>query len=191
MRDSITHWLVLTSIKELWRFLAFCDFPRRYIPRFGELTAGLTGLLKKNAHMLALSATLYQIGKRRVPNCFADVALLNFWDHKDVELITFYSHILTSAEANYSAIELEFFRVVKALELLKSLLLGTKLHILVLVDHCKPEQLIKYKPTKGRYMKWLDIVTGLKIKIAYLPGSENVVADALSRSPGVGKLKLN
>jgi RNase H-like domain found in reverse transcriptase len=98
---------------------------------------------------------------------------------------------LTSAEANYSAIELEFFGVVKALKSLKSLLLGTKLHILVLVGHCNLEQLIKYKPTKRCHMKWLDIVARFKIKIAYIPGSENVVAEATSRLPGVGKLKLN
>jgi Reverse transcriptase (RNA-dependent DNA polymerase) len=56
MRDSIAHWSVFTSIKELRRFLGRSIFTRRYIPRFQELTAGLTGLLKKNARTLAWSS---------------------------------------------------------------------------------------------------------------------------------------
>jgi hypothetical protein len=39
-------------------------------------------------------------------------------------------------------------------------------------------------------MKWLDIAAGFKIKIAHLLGSENVVADPLSKPPEVGKLNL-
>jgi RNase H-like domain found in reverse transcriptase len=80
-----------------------------------------------------------------------------FQDREDVELLTFYFPILLSAEAIFSALELEFLGVGKALGSLKVLLLGRKLLILVLVDHRNLEQLIKYKTTKLNHMKWLDL----------------------------------
>jgi RNase H-like domain found in reverse transcriptase len=148
-------------------------------------------VLKTDALGKAVGAALYQLRKDKVANCLADVGPLNLSDSEDAELITFYSQILTTAEANYLGIQLKFFGVVKALEALKWLLLEIKLYVLVLVDHCNLEQLIQYKPKKRRHMKWLDIVAGFNIKIAYLPGSENVVVDARTRPPGVRKLKLN
>jgi RNase H-like domain found in reverse transcriptase len=62
---------------------------------------------------------------------------VDFKNNNQLLPLKFYSHILPRSEANYSAIELEFYGVIPLLEALKLTLLGAQIETHELVDHFK------------------------------------------------------
>ena len=61
------------------------------------------------------------------------------------------------------------------------------LTVTVYTDHQALQYLMKVKadkPLKGRLARWLDFLADFRdLAVCYAPGENNVVADALSRSP--------
>jgi hypothetical protein len=46
--DGIRDWLVLTTVKETWSFLGFCNFYQNFISHYSNLTRPLIDLTKKD-----------------------------------------------------------------------------------------------------------------------------------------------
>ena len=46
--DAVLHWPILTKVKELQSFLGLCNYYRRFIDHFADITISLTRLLHKN-----------------------------------------------------------------------------------------------------------------------------------------------
>ena len=94
--------------------------------------------------------------------------------------IAFYSKKLSSAEKNYSATELETFAVAQACKHFAVYILGS--HVTIYSDH-KP---LKYISTmvndNKRLMRWISNIQQFNYSIEYIPGKDNVPADALSRA---------
>ena len=90
--------------------------------------------------------------------------------------IAFYSRKLSPAQLNYTTTERELLAIVETLKEFRNILLGQE--IKVWTDH----QNLTYKTfNTERVMRWRMIAEQYGAELHYIPGSKNIVADALSR----------
>ncbi|KAB2629192.1 hypothetical protein D8674_033987 [Pyrus ussuriensis x Pyrus communis] len=108
-------------------------------------------------------------------------------------VIYYASRTLHDAQLNYSTTEKELLAVVFALEKFRSYLVGSK--VIVFSDHAALRYLMTKKDAKPRLIRWILLLQEFDLEIRDKKGSDNVVADHLSRlneNHGVGQpLPLN
>lgn len=102
---------------------------------------------------------------------------------QDDRPIAFASRRLTDIEKRYSTIEKEFLGIVFALHKFRRLIAFSTCN--VFTDHKPILGLIHKNIDKLplRIQKWIMHIQSFDIKMHYLPGSKNCLADALSRNP--------
>ena len=86
---------------------------------------------------------------------------------------------MNDAQLNYSITEKELLAVVFALDKFRSYLLGTK--VIIYSDHAALKYLLTKKEAKPRLIQWMLLLQEFDVEIGDKKGSENVVADHLSR----------
>ena len=108
-------------------------------------------------------------------------------DWKTATIAAFYSTKLNSAQQNYPVQEIEMLAGVETMLRHADILHGARFKWLT--DHKGLTHLLNQKNLSGRQARWLEKISTFDFKVVYIAGSENVVADALSRlymndSPG-------
>ena len=108
-------------------------------------------------------------------------------DWKTARIAAFYSAKLNSAQQNYPVHEIELFAGIETMLRHIDILQGAKFKWLT--DHKGLIYLLNQKNLSGRQARWLEKISTFTFEVDYIAGSENVVADALSRiysndSPG-------
>jgi hypothetical protein len=198
----------LTDIKQLQRFLGLINFYRRFLPAVARTLQHLTDLLKgspkvllwspaADAAFVAVKAALVAA----VPLCHpAPQAVLSLAvDASDSHVggvlqqkcgrgwqpLAFYSKKLSSAEIKYSTFERELLAAFLTIRHFRFLLEGRQFTLLT--DH-KPLVATMSRvtpPQSARQQRHLAFVSEFTTDLRHTPGSENVVANALSRPPPV------
>ncbi|CAN6554889.1 unnamed protein product [Malus baccata var. baccata] len=110
---------------------------------------------------------------------YATGAVLGQNRNKQPHVIHYASRTLNDAQLNYSTTEKELLAVVFALDKFLSYLLGTKM--IVYSDHATLKYLLTKKEAKPRLIRWMLQLQEFNIEIRDKKGSENMVADHLSR----------
>lgn len=190
-----------TSKDDIKRFIAFCNFYRRFIRNFADISHPLTKLLSKRVEFVwnhetekafnELRSKLITHPILRHPDFskefvvhvdasqFACGAVLSQESEIGLQPVTYISKTFKGAELNKPIIEKELLGIHFAITTLRPYLYGR--HFLVKTDH-KP--LIYMYNMKNPASKLTRIRLELEeydFTIEYIPGKDNVMADALSR----------
>ncbi|XP_070045822.1 uncharacterized protein [Nicotiana tomentosiformis] len=99
--------------------------------------------------------------------------------NKIFHLIYYACKIMNSSQVNYTIIEKELLTIVFAIEKCCSYLMGAK--VIVHTDHATLRYLMREKDSNAWLMRWMFLLQEFDIDIQYKKGSENQMADHLSR----------
>ncbi|XP_016648291.1 PREDICTED: uncharacterized protein LOC103326881 [Prunus mume] len=190
-----------TTVKEIRSFLGHAGFYRRFIKDFSKISRPLCRLLGKDVEFefneaclaafnklkeLLTSAPVIQPPDWNFPfelmcdaSDYAVGAVLGQKVHNVPHAIYYASRTLNDAQLNYSTTEKELLAVIFALEKFRSYLIGTK--VIVFSDHAALRYLFQKKDAKPRLIRWTLLLQEFDLVIRDKKGSENVVADHLSR----------
>ena len=100
-------------------------------------------------------------------------------DWKTAKIAAFYSAKLNAAQQNYPVHDIEMLGSVETMLRHIDILQGVKFRWLT--DHKGLIYLLNQKNLSGRQARWLEKISSFTFEVVYIAGSENVVADALSR----------
>ncbi|KAH9763478.1 hypothetical protein KPL70_001188 [Citrus sinensis] len=106
-------------------------------------------------------------------------AVLGQRKDKVFHFIYYASKTLTQTQINYTTTEKELLTVVFAFDKFRVYLVGTK--VTVYTDHAAIKYLISKKDAKPRLIRWILLLEEFYLKIKDRKGTENQVADHLSR----------
>lgn len=100
-------------------------------------------------------------------------------DFRSGHVAAFYSAKLSSAQSNYPVHEIEMLAGVESMLRHREILLGCR--FTWVTDHKGLTHLLNQRNLSGRQARWLEKISEFDFDVQYLPGTENVLADALSR----------
>ena len=205
--QTIVKYPIPTSRKELARFLGMAGYYRNFCLNFSEIAAPLTNLLSKKVKFvwtddcqLAFDKVKLLLQKSPVlksPDYEKPFKLII--DSSDVGTgsvlvqeasdgldhpVSYFSKKFLKYQKNYSVVEKETLGLVLALEHFDVYLGSTPFKIKVYTDHNPLTFLKTMKNKNQRLVRWSLALQEYNLEIQHIPGSENVVADTLSRCIG-------
>ncbi|CAN6583699.1 unnamed protein product [Malus baccata var. baccata] len=176
-------------------------FTGRFIKDFSKISRPLCNLLAKDAPFVFDEVRLEAFKKLKTlltttpiiatPNwslpfelmCdasdYAVGSVLGQRKDKLPQVICYASRTLNDAQLNYATTEKELLAVVFALEKFRLYLVGAK--VIVYTYHAALKYLLSKKDAKPRLIRWILLLQEFDLEIRDKKGSENVVADHLSR----------
>lgn len=187
--------------KELMRFLGMIGYYRNFCCNFSSVVAPLTNLLKgsvkfnwtadcqqafENAKSLLSSAPV--LAAPRLEESFqlqvdasqvgAGAVLLQKDENEIDRPVSYFSRKFNRHQFNYSTIEKEALALIWA-----QVYIGGGLHpVVVFSDHNPLTFLSSLQNTNQRLMRWALFLQPYNLSIRHIKGSDNVMADALSRA---------
>ena len=186
--------------EDVKRLLGFVQFLSRYLPRLATVDAPLRELEKSDVlfhwdypqmesfrkikQLVSQAPVLqyYDVDKPVTIQCDASGKGLGAVLLQDNKPVCYASRALTDIETRYAPIETEMLAVVFACRKFHQYIYGRS--VTIETDH-KPLQAISTKPLSQvplRLQKMILNVRGYDVEIRYIPGSQQVLADTLSRA---------
>ena len=108
---------------------------------------------------------------------------INAANRKHMRIIMFISLRLEGAEPRYSTTEQEALAVWRCLKEVDWLVQGSAYPVLVYTDHSALIHLLKGDDVHGKIARWRQKLLEFDIEYVHIPGSQNAIADGLSRMP--------
>lgn len=209
---AVMNFPVPRSMKEVRRVLGLAGYYRRLIPKFSEITAALSDLLKGESRFQwtkeaqhsfeTLKAVLSsepvvgnpQFELEFILQCDASdvaaAAVLGQFQGGVEIVIAYYSHKWQKFERNWAATEKEAACVLYAIRHFRAFIAGS--HFTVITD---AQALLHLKKVKtdgsSKLARWALELNEYDVSIQHRKGEDNVVADALSRAVEVITTELD
>jgi hypothetical protein len=192
---------------QLQSFLGMANFYRRYIEGYSTISACLSDLTKKGKplnleweeqHELAFCRLKKELLKGPIliwPNMEQDfivqtdasgtgIGAVLLQEREGVNHPVMYaSRKLLPRETRYSTIERELLGIIWGIQKFQIYLYGRKFQLET--DHAPLTYLTTAQPSNGRLLRWGILLSNFSYSIKYVKGSDNVIADYLSRSDNV------
>jgi hypothetical protein len=193
-----------TTKKGLRSILGFVSFYRKFVPNLAILTANLTDLLKKGVKEPLVFDNTQQDNFNKIKCVLASDPVLKLPDMEKTFVVrsdssgsavgavllqytgqlpfpvAYASRKLSATESRLSTVERECLALVFSVQKFSVYLLGKP--FILEVDHRPLVYLSKMKNLNPRLARWALCLQPYDYTVVYLPGSENVGADYLSRS---------
>ena len=190
-----------TTVKGIRSFLGHTGFYRRFIRDFSKIARPLCRLLEQDTkfHFDESCQKAFEEIKFRLVEApimakpdwnrefeimcdasdFAMGAVLGQKDEKVFKAIYYASKTFNEAQENYSTTEKEMLAIVFACEKFRPYILGS--HVVIHTDHAAIKYLMAKKEAKPRLIRWVLLLQEFDLEIKDKKGSDNVIADHLSR----------
>lgn len=206
--QAVLDWPVPTDQHQLRSFLGLVGYYRRFIPAFSHVAFPLFQLLKGNVatrfgsslwgheqqhafdrlkHLMVSAPILKVYDPLRPLVLCADASdyafgsvLMQEYDGV-LHPVCYYSRKFTAAEVNYPVHDREFLAIIDSIKTWMHYVEGVALTIKS--DHKSLRHFWQQTTLSKRQIRWLDAIQHLDLHIEYIPGKDNVLADALSRRP--------
>lgn len=206
--EPILNYPQPQTVKDLQRFLGVLNFFRRFLPKIAQHQVHLTSYLKgakkndktklewskeaeldfKNCKELIANAVLLahpkpdaQLILQVDASDFALGGTLSQIIDENLQPLAFFSRKLTEAEKNYSAYDRELLAAYAAIKHFRHMLEAREFSLFT--DH-KPLTFAFQKRSdkcSPRQARQLDYISQFTTNVYHIKGSENILADALSR----------
>ncbi|KAL4319993.1 hypothetical protein GQ457_18G008690 [Hibiscus cannabinus] len=199
--DVISELPPPITVKGIRSFLGHAGFYRRFIEDFSKIKKQLCSLLEQDrqfefnedctkafellknklviAPIVALSDWTLPFELMCDASDYAVGAVLGQRKGKVFHHIYYASKTLNDAQVNYTTTEKELLATIFAFVKFRSYLIGAK--VTVYTDHSAIKYLRSKKDAKPRLIRWILLLQEFDMEIIYRKGTENQVADHLSR----------
>ena len=180
-----------TTVKGIKSFLGHAGFYRRFIRDFSKIARPLCRLLEKDTKFYfdescqkAFEDRLIEAPIMEKPDwnrefeimCDAsDFAIGAVLGQKD----EYARKTFNETQENYSTTKNEMLEIVFACEKFRPYILGS--HVVIHTDHATIKYLMAKKEAKPRLIRWVLLLKEFDVEIKDKKGSDNVIADHLSR----------
>src|SRR5258705_224351 len=180
----------LNNLFEVQQFLGFCNYYRRFIPKYSEKAEPLTRLTKKDEPFMWGSEQ--QLAFEMMVTAFTTAPALRHFDHEREVIIetdasdyvsagvlsqrddegvlhpvAYYSKKHSPAECNYDIYEKELMAIIKALEEWRPECEGAAYPVQLITDHKNLESFMTTKLLNPRQAQWSEFLTRFDYEIVY------------------------
>ena len=200
--EAILQMKPPTTVKEVRSLIGSCNYYRRFIPAFAEITKSLTRLCRKGLtfewtpecqtafetikNLLTTAPILAFPNPNKPFNLYCDASdycigsvLTQHDDDGHEHPIHFLSSQFNKQQRKIPIIEKECFAIVWSLHKLKYLIHGRK--VTVYTDHNPLKYIESAKMKNAKIQRWALDISAFGCDIQFIRGTENVQADMLSR----------
>ena len=199
--EAIKDWPTPQNLRQSRAFVGLCQYYRRFVPGFSEISAPLHALTKKGARFHWSEECQHAFDQLK--NALTSAPVLSLPnDHDEFVLdcdasnhsiggvlsqiqdgvekpICFASQLYNKHEANYNVTRKELLAVVTFVKKFRQYLLGRPFRIRI--DHAALQWLKRTPEPIGQQARWLEILEEYNYTIEHRADRNHLNADALSR----------
>lgn len=204
--QGILNWPTPKNVKQICQFLGFCNFYRRFIPNFADISHPLNKLthisqswnwteqqeqaFTKLKDIFSKEPTLLLPDIQKPFFLETDASLVatgavlyQLNDEGQHQPCSFISNALEPAQQRYEIFDRELLAIVRALKTWRHYLLHNSHTTTIWTDNENLTRFKSFRKLTPRQVRWQNLLSMYNILLQHKPGTQLISADMLSRRP--------